>query len=104
MIDKLAEYIREKFLAMWDIEIISELYTYVIDDKGKTNAQEGMHDDCVMALGITLQAFLEGRGHDYLPEISRDDVLKFTKKQVFEVPEIIDELFESQEEDVEYSE
>lgn len=103
-IDKLAEYIREKFLGMWDIEIINELYTYVIDDKGKTNAQEGKHDDCVMALAITLQAFLEGRGQDYIPEISRDDVMKFVNKKTYDVPEIIDDLFETEEIEAEYSE
>ena len=103
-IDKLAEYIREKFLGLWDIEIVEELYTYIIEENGSTNAQEGKHDDCVMALAITLQAFLEGRGQDYIPEISRDSVLKLTKKQVFDVPEIIDELFESDEMREEYSE
>jgi len=103
-IDKLAEYIRERFFGMWDIEIIEELYSYVIDDKGRTNAQEGKYDDCVMALAIALQAFLEGRGEDYLPEISRDDVARYTKKQLFDVPEIIDELFESDNIKEEYSE
>lgn len=57
-----------------------------------------------MALAIALQAFLEGRGQDYIPEISRDDIARFTKKQVFDVPEIIDRLFEEEEEDVEYTE
>jgi hypothetical protein len=103
-IDKLAEYIRERFFGMWDIDIIEELYSYVIDDKGRTNAQEGKYDDCVMALAIALQAFLEGRGEDYLPEISRDDVARYTKKQLFDVPEIIDELFESDDIKEEYSE
>ena len=102
-IDKLAEYIREKFFGLWDIEIVLEFYSYVIDDKGKTNAQEGKHDDCVMALAVCLQAFLEGRGQDYIPEISKEDVRKFTKKQIFDTPEIIDELFESDEEQCEYS-
>jgi len=103
-IDKLAEYIRERFFGMWDIEIVEELYSYVIDDKGRTNAQEGKYDDCVMALAIALQAFLEGRGENYLPEISRDDVARYTKKQLFDVPEIIDELFESDDIKEEYSE
>jgi hypothetical protein len=103
-IDKLAEYIRERFFGMWDIDIIEELYSYVIDDKGRTNAQEGKYDDCVMALAIALQAFLEGRGEDYLPEISRDDVARYTKKQLFDIPEIIDELFESDNIKEEYSE
>lgn len=103
-IDKLAEYIREKFFGMWDNDIVDELYTYIIEENGSTNAQEGKHDDCVMALAITLQAFLEGRGQDYIPEVSRDSVLKFTKKQLFDTPEIIDELFESDDVREEYSE
>lgn len=101
-IDRLAEYIREKFLGLWDIEIIQELYSYVIDDKGATNAQEGKHDDCVMSLAITLQAFLEGKGEDYMPEVSREEVKKIVQRK-FDVPEIIDELFESEEENAEYS-
>lgn len=101
-IDKLAEYIREKFLGIWDLEIVMELYSYVIDDKGKTNAQEGKHDDCVMAFAIALQAFLEGRGEDYIPEISRDDMLIPIVKR--ESLDIIDPLFEADEEkNAEYS-
>ena len=79
------------------------MYSYVIDDKGKTNAQEGKHDDCIMALAIALQAFLEGRGLEYIPEISREDVQRFNKK-VFDAPEIIDELFEDDVCKEEYSE
>ena len=101
-IDRLAEYIREKYIGMWDIDIVQELYSYVIDEKGATNAQEGKHDDCVMSLAITLQAFLEGKNEDYMPEISRDEVRKIVEKN-FDVPEIIDELFESEDENVEYS-
>ena len=56
-----------------------------------------------MALAIALQAFLEGRGQDYIPEISREDVARFEKKKSFDVPEIIDRLFEGDEDDVEYS-
>lgn len=103
-IDKLAEYVREKFFGMWDVEIIEEFYTYVIDDKGRTNAQTGKHDDCVMALAIALQAFLDGCVQNYMPEISREDVRRFTNKQVFDTPEIIDPLFEENECAEEYSE
>lgn len=102
-IDKLAEYIREKFLGIWDFEIIEECYSYVIDDRGATNAQEGMHDDCVMALAICLQGFLEHRGADYIPEINEDDIERFEKKQIFDIPEIIDPLFEEDDEGIEYT-
>ena len=103
-IDKLAEYIREKYLLFWDLDIVDELYSYVIDEKGATNAQEGRHDDCVMALAISLQAFLEGRGENYIPEISHDNLIEEAKKRCFDVPDIIDPLFEDNENEVEYSE
>ena len=102
-IDRLAEYIRESFLGLWDLDIVSEMYSYIIEDNGSTNAQEGKHDDCVMALAITLQAFLEGKGEDYMPEVSRDDERRITKKQLFDAPEIIDELFEKEDDGAEYT-
>ena len=102
-IDKLAEYIRERFFGLWDMDIIEELYLYVIDDKGATNAQEGKYDDCVMAMAITLQGFLEGRGDKYIPEISKEDIVKKSKDN-FDIPEIIDSLFEEDETDVEVCE
>ena len=102
MIDKLAEYIRERFLGIKDKEIIMECYSYVIDEKGITNAQEGKHDDCVMALGICLMAFLEEMGQDYVPEIPKDLINK-KKKEDFDYPEIIDPLFEEDENSAEYT-
>ena len=102
MIDKLAEYIRERHLGIYDKEIIMECYSYVIDEKGITNAQEGKHDDCVMSSGITLMAFLEEMGSDYVPEISVEDI-KRKKKEDFDVPAIIDPLFEEDENSLEYT-
>lgn len=103
LIDKLAEFIRERYLGLWDMEIVMELYSYVIDDKGKTNAQEGKHDDCVMALAISLQAFLEGVGEDYIPEISKEDSFENRKVNSYDVIDIIDPLFEDDGETEEYS-
>lgn len=101
-INKLAEFLREFFIGIPSIEIVKELYTYVIDEKGRTNAQTGCHDDCVMALSIALQVHLEGRGEDYMPE--RSDVsMEPKKRENFDVPEVIDDLFETQPE-YEYSE
>ena len=74
MINKLAEFIREMYLGIhWDT-LISELFTYVIEDDGITNAQQGSHDDTVMALAIALQLFIEGRGENYVPEIPFDEI------------------------------
>lgn len=96
MIDKLAEFVREMYLGIYSDEIISEMFTYVIEDNGKTNAQVGCHDDTVMSTAIMLQLMLEGKGDFYAPEVPIDERGKVHK-------EIIDPTFEK-EEDNEFSE
>jgi len=95
MIDKLSEFVREMYLGIYSDLIISEMFTYVIEDNGKTNAQPGCHDDTVMATAILLQLMLEGKGEYYVPEIPIEDRGKVHR-------DIIDPLFEQQE-DNEYS-
>lgn len=102
-IDKLAEYIREHFLFIPDVDIILELFTYVIDEKGHTNAQQGKHDDCVMSLAIALQAFLEDKGDSYVPEIPKDEIRNVKKKGDFDIPQILDPMFEDEDDGVEWS-
>ena len=95
-IDKLAEFIREMLIGIPASDIIKELYTYIIDDKGRTNAQQGSHDDCVMALAIALQGWLEGKGENYLPE--KTDRFSLEKKETkIDYPNVIDRLFETEE-------
>ena len=55
-----------------------------------------------MALAIALQAYLEGRGQDYIPEISREDI-KHKKRENFDVPDIVDPLFEEDGDQAEFS-
>jgi hypothetical protein len=88
MIDKLAEFIREKLLGIYSDLVISEAFTYVIDDKGKTNAQSGCYDDTVMAVAIMLQLLLEDRGEFYLPEAP-------VEQRKYKPTDILDPLFES---------
>ena len=58
MIDYLAQAIRERSMKDYDITFIRECMTYVVDDNGRTNAQEGCFDDCVIAKAIALQMFV----------------------------------------------
>jgi hypothetical protein len=69
---------------------ISEMFTYIIDDKGGTNAQEGCNDDIIMATAIALQLLLEHKGENYVPEIPIDE-----RKRTSRVNDIIDPLFEN---------
>ena len=90
MIDKLTEFVREMYLGIYSDLIISEMFTYVIEDNGKTNAQSGCFDDTIMACAIMLQLMLEGRGENYTPEIPIDERGNIKR-------EIIDPLFEREE-------
>lgn len=87
MIDKLAEFVREFYIGIQDKLTIQELLTYIIEDNGKTNAQEGCHDDCVTSLAIALQAWLEGKGENYTPEIVDESRAR----------NVVDPLFEQEE-------
>lgn len=97
MIDKLSEFVREFLIGIYSDLIISEMFTYVIEDNGKTNAQSGCFDDTVMACAILLQLLLEGKNEDYMPEIPIDQRGKKRK-------DILDPLFEVGDVNNEYSE
>lgn len=53
-IDNMARLIREKKLGIKSKRLVQECMTYVIDEKGSTNAQQGSYDDIVMASAIIL--------------------------------------------------
>lgn len=54
IIDNLAALLRQRESGVADIELVNELRTYVIDDKGSFNSQQGCYDDRVMAYAIAL--------------------------------------------------
>ena len=76
MIDKLAEFIRERYIKMKDKDLIGELMSYIIEPSGSTNAQLGCFDDRVMSLAITLQMALQGLSDVTRPErpVMREDI------------------------------
>lgn len=57
MIDYLGEAIRERVIEDHDVAFVEEAMTYIIDDNGRTNAEEGCFDDTVVAKAIALQMF-----------------------------------------------
>lgn len=80
IIDKLAEYIRSKWIGIPDAEIITECLSYVIDDKGLTNAQLGCFDDCVMATAICLWVYLEGNHDTFTPTVPNEKAKSKTRR------------------------
>lgn len=57
MINSLAEAILAGKIKDYDITFVRECMSYVIDDRGRTNAQIGSHDDTVVSTAIALQVF-----------------------------------------------
>lgn len=57
MIDHLAEAIAKGQITDYDRIFINECMTYVTDERGRTNAQDGCHDDTVMATAVAFQLF-----------------------------------------------
>lgn len=57
MVDALIKLIREKVIVDKDIVFINEAFAFVRDDRGRTNAEDGEHDDTVMAKAIAYQLF-----------------------------------------------
>lgn len=57
MIDGLSEAISTNQIIDYDLIFIRECMTYVRDQRGRTNAQLGQHDDTVISVAIALQLF-----------------------------------------------
>ena len=57
MIDDLIKLVRERVIKDKDIVFINEAFSYVRDERGRMNAEEGSHDDVVMSTAIAYQLF-----------------------------------------------
>lgn len=57
MIDDLIKLVRERVVKDKDIVFINEAFSYVRDERGRMNAEEGSHDDVVMSTAIAYQLF-----------------------------------------------
>lgn len=57
MIDDLIKLVRERVIKDRDIVFVNEAFSYVRDERGRMNAEEGSHDDTIMATAIAYQLF-----------------------------------------------
>lgn len=80
IIDHMASLIRENQIKTRDKALISECITYTREDDGATNAQEGCHDDLVMASAIALfvlsnfiSDYFEHFEYNALSHVNKDD-------------------------------
>jgi hypothetical protein len=52
IIDRLRASMREDDITVNDRTTLQEMKTFVVNDAGKMEAEQGCHDDCVMSLAI----------------------------------------------------
>jgi len=78
LIDTLNQALREHHIDDIDLDFIRECMTYVRDDQGRANAQEGSFDDTVMAKAINLQM---STYNGYNQEYATQNIVKPTKKR-----------------------
>lgn len=53
LVDTLKDVVKESLETVTDFDLLGEMLTFVYDDKWKAQAEQGEHDDLVMAFGIT---------------------------------------------------
>ena len=64
LVDEIARCIRDEAIDIPDIETLSEMGTFIINHKGKAEAQHGCLDDRVIALGLCLQGHIRCPQHE----------------------------------------
>lgn len=69
VIAELVEIVRDHPEWLNDRDTLEEMLTFVRNEKGRPEAQEGAHDDCVMALAIT---YYSREQQDALPETIKE--------------------------------
>ncbi len=52
IIDQLRAVMREEKITIYDRQTLREMMSYVVNSKGQMEAEEGTHDDCVIALAL----------------------------------------------------
>jgi phage terminase large subunit len=72
IISDLVEFVRDHTIKLNDIGTLEEMLTFVRDDRGKPMAQQGKHDDLVMAFAIGLHVCMSGQGGRYIKDIKID--------------------------------
>lgn len=67
ILGELVRVVREEIHRIWDPDTLSEMLTFVRNESGRPEAQQGAHDDCLMALAIAHYARAQGGGSSKAP-------------------------------------
>lgn len=77
IISMLVDYLKDYSNQIEDPDLLKEMLTFIRNDKGRAEAASGEHDDCVMAMAITVYILPQARSMEtkteYREERSSDD-------------------------------
>jgi phage terminase large subunit len=76
IISDLVEFVRDHVDLLNDITTLEEMLTFIRDEKGKPQAQDGKHDDTVLALAIAIHAAMSGQGGRFVEKVKKLDIEK----------------------------
>jgi hypothetical protein len=73
---EMEEAVRTNLVKLNSSRVIDELYTFVIKDNGKAEAETSYHDDLVMALAIGVHVYkklMDSTPLEYITRVNKDD-------------------------------
>jgi phage terminase large subunit len=73
IIDMLNDVIRDRIDLINDEDFLKESLSFIKNDKGRPEAAEGAHDDCVMAMAIAFYCMPQAHSTGYSQEETEDD-------------------------------
>lgn len=81
LVDGIAVAVRDAAIEIYDQDIIDEMSTFIINEKGKAEAQTGCKDDRVMALGLAIQGHIRCPQYEkpvkVIPDVSEINELAY---------------------------
>ena len=91
------EIVHDNIDVIQDKDTLREMLTFIVNDKGRAEAEEGYHDDLVMALAI---AYYIREQQDY-KKAERDSKYKDIQEQIDKIfGEDINKIEEDYEDDI----
>ncbi len=80
LVGKLIEYVRDYLHLIHDRDTLMECLSFIRNDDGRAEAEQGEHDDLVMGLGVTLMARGQGGTKDESQD-AKEKKVKWTEDQ-----------------------
>ncbi|MCI5678713.1 MAG: hypothetical protein MR278_01820 [Bacteroidales bacterium] len=80
LVGKLIEYVRDYLHLIHDRETLMECLSFIRNDNGRAEAEQGEHDDLLMGLGVALMARGQGGTKDESTE-AKEKKVKWTEDQ-----------------------